>query len=36
MLEVIDLGRLLEKPTTNKRSVNGLNLHEIKNEILDE
>ena len=31
--EDIDLGRFFELATTNRKYVNGLNLHEIKNEI---
>ena len=30
------MGRSCDLATTNKRYVNGLNLHEIKNEILDD
>ena len=33
--EDIDLGRFFELATTNKLYVNGLNLHEIKSEILE-
>ena len=29
-----DIGRFFELATTNRKKVNGLNLHEIKNEIL--
>ena len=31
VLEDIDLGRFFELATTNRKYVNGLNLHEIKN-----
>ena len=34
--EDIDLGRFFELATTNRKYVNGLKLHEIKNEILDD
>ena len=34
MVEDFDLGRFFELATSNKINVNGLNLHEIKNEIL--
>ena len=34
--EYIDLGRFLEKAASNKIYVNSLNLHEIKNEILQD
>ena len=34
--EDIDIGRFFELATTNKTYVNGLNLHEIKNEILED
>ena len=34
MVEDIDIGRLFELATGNKTCVNNLNLHEIKNEIL--
>ena len=34
--EEFDLGRFFEIATTNKRYVNGLNLHESKNEILED
>ena len=34
--EDIDLGRFFELATTNRKYVNGLNLHEIKNEILED
>ena len=33
--EDIDLGRFFEIATTNRNNVNGLNLHEIRNEILE-
>ena len=36
MVEDIDIGRFFELATTNKRYVNGLNLHEIKSEILED
>ena len=36
MVEEIDLGGFFELATTNKRCVFGLNLHEIKNEFLDD
>ena len=36
MIEDIDIGRFLELATTNKRYVNGLNLHEIKNKFLED
>ena len=32
----IDIGRFFELATTDKKYVNGLNLHEIKNEILND
>ena len=32
MIEDIDLGRYFELATSNRKYVNGLNLHEIKNE----
>ena len=35
VLEDIDLGRFFELATTDRKYVNGLNLHEIKNEILE-
>ena len=31
VVQVIDLGRVFELATTNKRYVNGFNLHETKN-----
>ena len=34
--EDIDLGRFFELATTNRKYVNGLNLHEIKNEFLED
>ena len=34
MVEDIDIGRFFELSTTNKRCVNGVNLHEIRKEIL--
>ena len=34
--EDIDLGRFFELATANRKYVNGLNLHEIKNEILED
>ena len=34
--EDIDLGRFFELTTSNRNYVNGLNLHEIKNEILED
>ena len=34
--EDIDLGRFFEIATTNRKYVNGLYLHEIKNEILED
>ena len=36
MVEDIDIGRFFELATTDRKYVNGLNLHEIKNEILEE
>ena len=36
MVEDIDLGRFLDLSTSNKLHVNSLNLHEIKNEILQD
>ena len=36
IVEDVELGRFFEKATTNKRYVNGFNLHEIKNEILED
>ena len=35
MAKDIDLGRFFELATTNRKYANGLNLHEIKNEILE-
>ena len=35
-MEDVDLGRFFELATTNKRYVNGRNLHETKREILDD
>ena len=32
----IDLGRVFELATTSRKYVNGLNLHEIKNEVLED
>ena len=34
--EDIDKGRFFELATTNRKHVNGLNLHEIKNEIFED
>ena len=34
MVEYIDFGRFFEVATSDKINVNGLNLHQIKNEIL--
>ena len=34
-MEVIDIGRFFKLATTNRKHVNGLNLHEIKKEILE-
>ena len=34
-VEDVDIGSFFELATTNKRYVNGLNLHEIKSEILE-
>ena len=34
--EDIDLGSFFELATTSRKYVNGLNLHEIKNEILED
>ena len=34
--EDFDLGRFFELATTNRKYVNGLNLHEIKNEVLED
>ena len=36
MIEYIDIGRFFELATTDRKYVNGLNLHEIKNEILED
>ena len=36
MVEDIDVGRFFELATTNRKHVNGLFLHEIKNEILED
>ena len=36
MVVDIDLGRFFELATTSRKYVNGLNLHEIKNEILED
>ena len=36
MIEDIDIGRFFELATTDRKYVNGLNLHEIKNEILED
>ena len=36
MVDVIDLGRFFELATSDKIYVNNLNLHEIKNEILQD
>ena len=36
MVEDINIGRFFELATTNRQYVNGLNLHEIKNEILED
>ena len=36
MVEDIDTGRFFELATTDREYVNGLNLHEIKNEILED
>ena len=36
MIEGVDLGRFFELATTDKYYVNKLNLHEIKNEILQD
>ena len=35
-MKEIDIGRFYELATTNKRYVNGLNLHEIKSSILED
>ena len=34
--EGIDIGRFFELATTNKKYVNGLNLHENENEVLED
>ena len=34
--EDIDIGRYFELATTNRKYVNGLNLHEIRNEVLED
>ena len=36
MVEDIDIGRFFELATTDRQYVNGLNLHEIKNDILED
>ena len=36
IVENIDIGRFFELATTKKKYVNSLNLHEIKNEILQD
>ena len=36
VVEDIDIGRFFESATINKRYVNGLNLHEYKNETLED
>ena len=36
MVDDIDIGRFFELATTDKKYVNGLNLHEIKNEMRDD
>ena len=36
MVDDIDISRFFELATTNKKYVNGLNLHEIKNEFLED
>ena len=36
IVEVIDIGRFFELATTDRKYVNGLNLDEIKNEILED
>ena len=36
IIEDIDIGRFSELATTGRKYVNGLKLHEIKNEILEE
>ena len=35
-MEDFDISRFFESATTDKRYVNGLNLHEIRNEILED
>ena len=36
IVEDIDIGRFFELATTDRKYVNGLNLHEIKNQILED
>ena len=36
MIEDIDVGRFFELATTDRKYVNGLNLHENKNEFLED
>ena len=36
MIEDIDIGRFFELTTTDRKYVNGFNLHEIKNEVLED
>ena len=36
MIEDINIGRFFELATTDRQYVNGLNLHEIKNDILED
>ena len=36
IVEYINIGRVFELATTNRKYVNGLNLHEIKNEFLED
>ena len=36
VVEDIDVGRFFELATTNRKYVNGLNLHEVKNDTLEE
>ena len=36
MVEDINIGRFFELATTDRQYVNGLNLHEIKNDILED
>ena len=36
ILEDINIGRFFELATTDRKYVNGLNLHEIKNDILED